>query len=102
MLVRRVAWRLAGRVTDRGLPAAAARAYYREVAASLARAPDRLAGVRAVYAWGTFPTGDERPAHSDVDLVAVIDDLPPPHEVRLLLAIRARHARPPGVPPVRA
>ena len=100
MLVRRVAWRLAGRVTDRGLPAAAARAYYREVAASLARALDRLAGVRAVYAWGTFATGDERPGHSDVDLVAVIDDVPPADEVRLLQAIRARYARRQAVLPI--
>src|SRR5438093_5623231 len=100
MLVRRVAWRLAGRVTDRGLPAAAARAYYREVAGSLARALDRLAGVRAVYAWGSFATGDERPGHSDVDLVAVIEDLPPADEVRLLQAIRTRYARRQAVLPI--
>jgi Nucleotidyltransferase domain len=100
MRARRAAWSLASRTTGHRLPAAAARAYYHGVAGSLVRALERLDGVRAVYAWGTYATGEFVPGRSDVDLVVVLDERPPAAEADLLAEIRRPYARRQAVLPI--
>jgi hypothetical protein len=66
------------------------RAYHEVVARSLVRALLRDPDVLAVYAHGSYATGELRPGRSDIDLVAVVAD----HDVDGELALLKRLAKP--------
>jgi predicted nucleotidyltransferase len=101
MPARRLAWDVAARTAGGRVPAGAARRYYDGVTGSLVRALERLDGVLAVYAWGSYATGAYRPGRSDVDLVVVVADAASPEaEVALLGAIRDRYVRRQAVLPI--
>jgi predicted nucleotidyltransferase len=99
MRLRETAWRRLGPAVGRLAPAPS-RKYYETITASLVRLLAATPGVRAVYAYGSYALGDLVPGQSDVDLLAVVDDLPPEAEVDLLLELRRRYRRREGLLPI--
>ena len=99
MKVRRAVWRIAGGPAGRAAPGFARR-YYDAVTSSLVDALRREDGVVSVYAQGSFVTERFRPGYSDVDLVAVVDALPPAEELALLKRLRAVYQRRQAVLPI--
>ncbi|MDX6657065.1 MAG: hypothetical protein QOH62_1858 [Solirubrobacteraceae bacterium] len=89
MRVRSFVWRTVGSGAGRLAPGPV-RAYHEVVTRSLVRALLRDPDVVAVYAQGSYATGELRPGRSDVDLVAVVAD----HDVDGELALLARLAKP--------
>jgi predicted nucleotidyltransferase len=89
MRVRTFLWRTVGGGAGRLLPGPV-RAYHEVVARSLVRALLRDPDVVAVYAHGSYASGELRPGRSDIDLVAVVAD----HDVDGELALLARLAKP--------
>ena len=87
MRIRPAVWRIVGRPAGRAAPRLARR-YYDAVTSSLVRALMREEAVISVYAQGSYITDDFAPGRSDVDLVAVVDELPPARELGLLKRLR--------------
>jgi len=99
MRVRSFLWRTAGHRAGRLAPVPVL-AYHEAVTRSLVRA---LAGDRdviAIYAHGSYATGDLRPGRSDVDLVAVVADHDIDGELDLLARLRVPYRRHQAVLPV--
>ena len=99
MALRAFAWRRLGSSAGRRFPALL-RGHYEFVLSGLARALAHRAEVRAVLLHGSYGTERCELGQSDVDLVAVIDDLDPVAEVRLLGALRKPYRRARAVLPV--
>jgi predicted nucleotidyltransferase len=89
MRVRGFLWRTAAHAAGRAAPRPV-RAYHDVVTRSLVRELLRDDEVLAVYAQGSYASGELRPGRSDVDLVAVVAD----RDVDGELAQLARLARP--------
>jgi predicted nucleotidyltransferase len=89
MRVRGFLWRTAAHAAGRTAPRPM-RAYHDAVTRSLVRELLRDDDVLAVYAQGSYASGELRPGRSDVDLVAVVAD----RDVEGELAQLARLARP--------
>jgi predicted nucleotidyltransferase len=89
MRVRGFLWRTAGSRAGQLLPGPV-HAYHEVVTRSLVRALLGDPDVVAVYAHGSYATGELRPGRSDIDLVAVVAD----HDVEGELALLARLGKP--------
>lgn len=87
MRLRRAVWRVAGPAAGRVAPRLT-RLYYGGVTRSLVRALVRDPAVRSVYAHGSYMTDEFVPGRSDVDLVAVAEELPAAEELSLLRRLR--------------
>src|SRR4051794_31625163 len=92
MKLREALWRTLAPPLGRVAPGPV-RAYYAAVTRSLVRSLTRDPAVVAVYAHGSYALGDLRPGRSDVDLVAVVEDMSVEEEVALLRRLGTRYRR---------
>jgi predicted nucleotidyltransferase len=92
MGLREAVWRSLGPPLGRVAPGPA-RAYYGVITRSLVRSLARRPEVLAVYAHGSYALDELRPGVSDVDLVAVVEDMPVEDELALLARLGQSYRR---------